>query len=283
VSVRRVGRGLFIGYFSSGRDCLTTVKTYQSRRCYVDEPYILRCDPHGSSAYARDVSLSLRWIDVLAADPERSAQFWGDLLGWERDGTSLAPDPATPFGISFVATDTPVHLPTQIHWHLTSNDATQEQTVARAMALGASHIDVGQQPDEDHVVLADPDGVAFCVIEDGNGWLAGTPLLGEFACDGTRDVGVFWSEALGWPLVHDEDGETAIQPPGGGPKIAWGGPPLDERVGRNRMHLVLVADDLDDLDAEVERLTGLGAVVVQRTDDGVEMADPDGNEFWVRP
>jgi predicted enzyme related to lactoylglutathione lyase len=137
---------------------------------------------------------------------------------------------------------------------------------------------VGQQPDEDHVVLADPEGNAFCVIEEGNSWMAGTPFLGELACDGTREVGVFWSEALGWPLVHDEDGETAVQPPGGGPKIAWGGPPLDERRGRNRMYLDLVADDLD---AEVERLVSLGASVVARGDD-VEMADPDGNEFHLR-
>ena len=133
--------------------------------------------------------------------------------------------------------------------------------MARALELGGSHRDVGQLPDEDHVVLADPDGNEFCVIEAGNNWLAGTGFLGELAADGTREVGVFWSEALGWPLVHDEDGETAIQPPEGGFKIAWGGPPLNERHGRNRMYAVLVADDLE---VEVERLVGLGARVVER-------------------
>src|SRR6478736_6560690 len=65
------------------------------------------------------------------------------------------------------------------------------------------------------------------------------------------------------------------QLPEEGMKIAWGGPPLNERADRNRMHLVLVADDLD---AEVERLVSLGASVVARGDD-VKMADPDGNEF----
>ena len=127
-------------------------------------------------------------------------------------------------------------------------------------------------------MLADPEGNEFCVIEETNNWLAGTGFLGELAADGTREVGVFWAAALDWPLVHDEDGETAIQPPEGGMKIAWGGPPLNERAGRNRMHLVLVADDLD---AEVERLVSLGASVVARGDD-VEMADPDGNEFHLR-
>jgi predicted enzyme related to lactoylglutathione lyase len=219
----------------------------------------------------------LHALTILAADPEAAATFWGDLLRWRRDGASLLPGPDTPFGLTFAASDEPVVLPSQVHLHLTSNAATQQETVERALALGATHVDVGQQPDEDHVVLADPEGNAFCVIEEGNGWLAGTPFLGELACDGTREVGVFWSEALGWPLVHDQDGETAIQPAEGGPKIAWGGPPLDDRRGRNRMYLDLLAEDLE---SEVGRLVSLGATVVSRVED-VEMADPDGNEFHL--
>ena len=146
------------------------------------------------------------------------------------------------------------------------------------LELGGSHLDVGQLPEEDHVVLADPEGNELCVIEESNNWLAGMGFLGELAADGTREVGVFWAAALDWPLVHDEDGETAIQPPKGGMKIAWGGPPLNEYAARHRMYVVLVADDLD---AEVERLVSLGASVVSRGDD-VEMADPDGNEFRLR-
>ncbi|SEC19662.1 hypothetical protein SAMN04489844_1858 [Nocardioides exalbidus] len=222
----------------------------------------------------------LHALTILAADPVRSAQFWGDLLGWEVDGVTLVPRDGTPFEVHLEPWLEPLVLPTQVHLHLSSNSASQQETVSRALALGASHVDVGQQPDEDHVVLADPDGVPFCVIEEGNSWMAGTPFLGELACDGTRAVGLFWSAAIGWPLVHDEDGETGIQPAGGGPKIAWGGEPLDARVGRNRMHFVLVADDLD---ADVAHLVELGAREVARSDDGdVEMADPDGSEFHVR-
>ena len=79
-------------------------------------------------------------------------------------------------------------------------------------------------------MLADPEGNEFCVIESTNNWLAGTGFLGELAADGTREVGVFWAAALDWPLVHDEDGETAILSPGGGMLVAWGGPPLNERA-----------------------------------------------------
>lgn len=57
--------------------------------------------------------------------------------------------------------------------------------------LGARHLDVGQRPEEGHVVLADPAGNDFCVIEPGNSFLGDCGFLGELACDGSRDVGVF--------------------------------------------------------------------------------------------
>lgn len=219
----------------------------------------------------------LQSLTILSPDPERLAVFWADLLGWSREGLEVAGD--APFALQFTRSDDPRVGLNQIHLHLTSNTATQEDTIARAIALGATHLDVGQLPEEEHVVLADPDGNELCVIEAGNRWLAGTGFLGELAADGTREVGVFWSEALGWPLVHDEDGETAIQAPDGGTKIAWGGPPLNERHGRNRMHFVLATDDLD---AEVGRLVGLGATLVGRGDHEAELADPDGNELRLR-
>jgi len=210
-------------------------------------------------------------LTVLAADPDRLGLFWRDLLG-EHD---------VPIPLVFKKADLPRQGLNQIHFHLTSYTATQQENVDRALSLGATHLDVGQLPDEDHVVLADPEGNEFCVIESTNNWLAGTGFLGEVAADGTREVGLFWSAALDWPLVHDEDGETAIRTPDGRMLIAWGGPPLNEKSARNKMHLVLVTTD--DLDDEVQRLRALGATEVGRSGRAVEMADPDGNEFWLRP
>jgi hypothetical protein len=98
-------------------------------------------------------------------------------------------------------------------------------------------------------------------------------------CDGTRDVGVFWAAALDWPLVWDEDEETAVQSPLGGTKVAWGGPPVTPKHGRNRERFDLVVSD-GDLATEVDRLVGLGATRLDTAADGsVELADPDGNEF----
>ena len=221
----------------------------------------------------------LRDLTILATAPEELAAFWASLLGWERNGLDVVPTEAVPVRVTFVATDLPRTGLNQMHLHLTSNATSQEETVARVLALGGTHLDVGQLPEEEHVVLADPDANEFCVIEAGNNWLAGTSFLGEVAADGTREVGLFWAAALDWPLVWDEDGETAISPPEGGFKIAWGGEPLNERHGPNRMYFVLVADGIG---PEVERLVGLGASVIERFDDHVAMADPDGNGFVLR-
>ncbi len=221
----------------------------------------------------------LHALVVRTCAPQEAARFWADLLGRDREGTWLPPGDDAPLGLRFVATDEPRRGPNPFHLHLTSNDRSQSATVERALALGATHLDVGQLPDEPHVVLADPGGDELCVIPEGNRWLAGTGFLGELAADGTRDLGIFWSRALAWPLVHDEDGETAIEPPGGGFKIAWGGEPLNDKHRPDRTYLEI---EVDDLDADVDRLVTLGATVVGRHDDEVELADPDGNEVRVR-
>ena len=169
-----------------------------------------------------------------------------------------------------------------MHLHLTSTSADdQQQTVATALKLGARHLNFGQRPEDGHVVLGDPEGNEFCVIEPGNAYLDGCGFLGELACDGTREVGLFWSEVLGWPLVWDQDQETAIQSPLGGTKVAWGGPPVAPKATRNGQRFELVPTD-ERQDAEVDRLVSLEATRLEVGEDGaVELADPDGNEFRV--
>jgi hypothetical protein len=53
----------------------------------------------------------------------------------------------------------PIHLDLS-----TSSIDDQAEVVARLIELGAHHLDVGQGPDEPHVVLADPEGNDFCVL-----------------------------------------------------------------------------------------------------------------------
>lgn len=216
-----------------------------------------------------------------AHDPARLARFWADLL--DRDvhpdaGGLLLPGDSTQAGLRFAPARVERRGPNRMHLHLTSEEPGQDAVVARALALGAGHLAVGQLPTEKHVVLGDPEGNELCVIPPGNSFLAGCGFLGEVACDGTRTVGVFWSEALGWPLVWDEDEETAVQSPYGGTKVAWGGPPVAPVRTPARQWFELMADD-----AEVERLVSLGASRVGVAGDGVVvLVDPDGNEFRTR-
>jgi catechol 2,3-dioxygenase-like lactoylglutathione lyase family enzyme len=159
-----------------------------------------------------------------ARDPAALAQFWADLLGRSNEDR-LVPGDETQIGLRFLGSAQPDN---RMHLHITSSDAAQQQEhVERALSLGGGHLDIGQSPDEGHIVLGDPEGNPFCVIDPGNRYLEGTGLLGELACAGPREVGVFWSELLGWPLVWDQDEETAIQSPAGGTKLAWGGQPAE--------------------------------------------------------
>jgi len=220
-----------------------------------------------------------------AHDPARLAGFWAGVLGRglvDDQRGALLPGSDTQVGLRFVRSEAEKVGPNWVHLHLTSSShADQQDTVAAALELGAGHLDVGQLPEEGHVVLADPESNEFCVIEPGNSFLAGCGFLGELACDGTRQVGLFWAEALGWPLVWDQDQETAVQSPHGGTKVAWGGPPVAPKRGRNRQRFELALAD-GDVAAEVDRLVALGATRLGSAEDGaVELADPGGNEFCL--
>ncbi len=225
-----------------------------------------------------------------AHDPQRLASFWGGVLGWEpaddhHDDFALVPSDDTGFRLRFVASEQPKIRQNQMHFDLTSASLEeQQQTVARALELGGRHIDIGQLPEEPHVVLADPEGNEFCVIEPGNSFLADCGFIGAVSSDGSQEVGYFWSKALDWPLVWDQDQETAIRSPQGGPKVNWGGPPVNTKTGKNRLHFDLAPPADGDQQAEVDRLISLGATrldIGQGDVSWVVMADPNGNEFCV--
>ncbi|MEU7799338.1 VOC family protein [Micromonospora arborensis] len=226
-------------------------------------------------------------VSFDASQPRRLAQFWSGLLGREvvddpHDGVLLLPAKNTEFGIRFAPNRQPKVVQNRMHFDLTSSSLEdQRQTVARALDLGARHADIGQGPEIDHVVLADPEGNEFDVIAPGNNFLAGCGFVGALACDGSQKVGYFWSAALGWPLVWDQGEETAIQSPNGGTKITWGGPPYMPNGGRDRVRFDLAPDSDVDPQAEVDRLLSLGATRVD-TDAAagrLVLADPDGAEF----
>ena len=189
--------------------------------------------------------------------------------------STLLPTDDTGFRLRFLPTEQQKIGQNHMHFDLTSNLVHQQETVARSLLLGARHIDIGQRPDEGHVVLADPEGNEFCVIEAGNRFLAECGFFGAVVCNGSQEVGYFWSEALGWPLVWDQDQETAIRSPHGGPKITWGGQPRTPKHGKDRLHFDLSPAADGDWQTEVDRLVSLGA---SRADVGTRRCPLGGDD-----
>ena len=232
------------------------------------------------------MAVRLEAVTFAVVDAPAVAAFWGELLDREvvtEHGGALVPGDATQVGLRFVSSGTePVGRP-RLHLHLTSSSvADQQRTVETVLRLGGRHVHVGQGSDDTHVVLVDPGGGELCVIEPGNNYLTGTGFLGEVTCDGTRRVGLFWRDALGWPLVWDHNEQTAIQSPLGGTKIAWDswdGSPVERETGRSRQRFDLVTADLR---GEADRLVSLGATRLSDLPDGLALADPDGYEFRLR-
>jgi hypothetical protein len=246
-----------------------------------------------ASPRRRKVELSTR-LDTLcfdANDPLRLARFWADTLHWDVDDETddeigIVPTDGTRFSILFLPVPEPKTAKNRIHLDLVSESLEhQSEMVDRLIASGARHVDIGQSPEDDHVVLADPEGNEFCVVIRGD-FLATTDLLGAIVFEPAAPVvGRFWSEATGWPIVFDEDGDTAIREADGrGPFVTFGPPTGAAKTGKNRLHLDIAPPADGDQATEVERLIALGA---RRIDIGqgdvswVVLADPEGNEFCV--
>lgn len=224
-----------------------------------------------------------------AADPLAQARFWAAALRWdvgsatERDVT-LVPTDGTRCTLRFRRASGVKRGKNPVHLDLTTASVDDHAaTVRDLIERGGSHVDIGQRVGEPHAVLADPEGNELCVIEPQNSFLATCGRLGSITCDGSPRAGYFWSEALGWPLVWDQDEETAIRAPdGSGPFVTWG-PPVPPHDQPNRLRLELAPDGGDQA-AEVDRLTSLGASRVDEDATGpIVMADPDGTEFRLLP
>jgi predicted enzyme related to lactoylglutathione lyase/catechol 2,3-dioxygenase-like lactoylglutathione lyase family enzyme len=247
--------------------------------------------PGPSGAAPIDVAAQLVALCCDATDPLRVARFWAAALHWDidevpLDEVALVPNDGTTMRVVFRPGAGVKSGQNRIHLDLTTSSMDdQNETVARLLELGGRHIDVGQGPEDTHVVLADPEGNELCVLAPNNNFLADSGRLGAVNCDGTRATGCFWSAVLGLPLVWDQDEETAIRVPSPtGPMITWSGPPLIPKLAPNRLQLHISPSGDTVLGEEIDRVIALGATrvdAVARDRDRVVMADPDGNEFCV--
>jgi hypothetical protein len=79
----------------------------------------------------------------------------------------LAPPGGSGTKIALQRSQTPPHEHPRLHLDLHAADATEQAAEAeRLVSLGAERVDWDSYPDDpDFVVLADPDGNRFCIVD----------------------------------------------------------------------------------------------------------------------
>jgi len=109
-------------------------------------------------------------IVIRVDDLERQAAFWEEALGYERrdmgadDFLLLRPGDGEGPNVSLDRVPSRVQVPPRIHLDLYTDD--QEAEVERLTRLGATEVHWDRRPpDADYVILADPEGNRFCVVD----------------------------------------------------------------------------------------------------------------------
>jgi hypothetical protein len=112
------------------------------------------------------VGLEWEQVNVDAADPVMLGRWWQAALDWvvindDPEEFEIRPSERLLPGLLFVPVPEAKSGKNRLHLDFRPED--QEAEVARLVALGATHADVGQGS-QTWVVLADPEGNEFCVL-----------------------------------------------------------------------------------------------------------------------
>jgi hypothetical protein len=232
---------------------------------------------------------------IDSADPARLARFWAAALRWEvADGDASGadvwpsgyeyPDPVV-LPLVFVPVPEPKTTKNRVHLDLATESAEhQAAEVARLRDLGAQPADIGQG-DVPWVVLADPEGNEFCVLDPRPVYRDTGPVAAVVAdCANPPALAGFWELAAGFTRTGSSDGwEQMRSPTGAGPYLELVRTP-DAKTVKNRMHLDVAPHLGDDQAAEIRRLQQAGAVGADIGQGDVSwkvLADPEGGEFCV--
>ncbi|PAZ10971.1 glyoxalase [Streptomyces sp. SA15] len=112
--------------------------------------------------------MALEWEQVVvdAADPVTLGRWWAEALGWvvlndSAEEYEIRPEKDRMPGLLFVPVPEGKTVKNRLHLDFRPDDQAAE--VARLLALGARHADVGQG-EQRWVTLADPEGNEFCVL-----------------------------------------------------------------------------------------------------------------------
>jgi predicted enzyme related to lactoylglutathione lyase len=227
-----------------------------------------------------------------ALDPQRLGRFWEAVVG----GEQLTDEPAgyetrltVPRGpvldLCFQRVAQRPVDPPRLHVDL-HGGARQAEEVERLLALGARPLDVGQGA-VPWVVLADPEGNRFCVLEEreayaGSGPIAALPL---HCADPDRDAD-FWAWLTGWTEVPGVTPRSLRHPSLHGPLLELCLEEAPKGSRKNRLHLDVRLEDGDDPDEVAAGITERGGRELHRDWGALPWRlyeDPSGNDLCVLP
>jgi catechol 2,3-dioxygenase-like lactoylglutathione lyase family enzyme len=110
-------------------------------------------------------------IVLRVDDLQRQTEFWQAALGYERrreadndDFVLLCPSDGVGPNLALDRVRSDLQIPPRLHLDLYTHDQARE--VERLLALGATEVHWDKRPsDADYVILADPEGNRFCVVD----------------------------------------------------------------------------------------------------------------------
>jgi hypothetical protein len=128
-----------------------------------------------SAAAGLEDMLSVGTVVMGVGDLHRAVGFWMQALNYvprremkvEDDFAVLVPAAGLGTHLALDVSETPVQQYPRVHLDLYAGDAAdQASEVERLVSLGATRVDWDRYPDDpDFIVLADPEGNRFCVID----------------------------------------------------------------------------------------------------------------------
>ncbi|WP_305786770.1 VOC family protein [Symbioplanes lichenis] len=231
-------------------------------------------------------------VNMKAHDDAALGAFWAAALGWSVSSEGPGVTNLEPAGFAYpgpaavvldlVASPEPKTGKNRVHLDLaTSSKAHQAELVARLEGRGARRVDVGQG-DVPWVVMADPEGNEFCVLD----WHDPDSDTGPVAsvvvdCADPEAMARFWGEATDWTLLKVTGHSAVLRSAAGvGPYLQFLRTP-DVKAGWNRVHFDVRPYPGDDAADEVARLRALGATVIDLDVPWTVLTDPEGNEFCL--
>ena len=114
---------------------------------------------------------AIKYMTFDCHNPLLLAEFWSAALGYETenwpdiDGATSKPRDGGVPHIAFIKVPEAKTAKNRLHLDIQPVDGAMESEVERLVELGATRIDVFNEPSETWTVMNDPEGNEFCVLK----------------------------------------------------------------------------------------------------------------------